>query len=338
MRTNCPVCGSNKRFSDWELNYKIPDGWTVPEKNDVCLCMACGMVWYDNNGTQADYDEYYKTKYGYGLDAPLHKVRLDGMAADVLKAFPLTYKIADFGGGEGYLVNKLRSFGYDVYSWDAGDGVPKDIDLIIASHVIEHVSDLKSMMESFVDALNPTTAFVIVELPDAISYSGLSWPPMLDYQTKHINHFPPFCLDLLFANHGFTCCHRSDEVSMPPYTNYRAVYKRDLLCGHYFTAKAHIEKSMAARIETMKKITEPVIMYGAADTAWYLMDKVPDLPVAYFIDEDTKSYPPGSTLCGIPVVDKVTTDHPILVIAAGQRKEILAKIRALGLNNEVIEA
>ena len=337
MRTNCPVCGSDKRYTDWTLNFTMPDNWTIPGSSDVCLCLSCGMVWYDSFATQADYDEYYKTKYGYGLDIPEHQLRLDGLAKVIFDTFAPDVRVVDFGGGEGYLVKKLLQLGFkDVSGWNVGDTPPQNVDLIVASHVIEHVYDLKTMMQGFVDVLRPTTGFVLVEVPDALHYSHLTWPPLLDYQTKHINHFPPFCIDLLFANHGFTCLMRDANHSLP-YTNYRAMYQRDRMGNHYFRAKKGVEKNMVPKIEALRKITEPVIVYGCSDTVWYLLNKVPDLPVAYFVDEDTQAYPPGSTIGGISVVDKIDTDHPILVMAANQRKVILDKLVQLGLTNEVIQ-
>jgi len=337
MRPYCPICNHSKRRDSWTLSFRIPDGWTLPAHNTVCLCQTCGMIWYDNDATQADYDTYYATKYcDYGLDTPEHHMRQEGIVEAVFWRFPRTARIADFRGGLGYVGKRLRALGYqDVVPWNVGDAEPVCVDLIIASHVLEHVYDLRETVEAFARALVPDGC-VLAEVPDALRYATLQAPPLLDYQTQHINHFTPFCLDYLFARGGFSCIGRQ-SVQFQQYTNYRALYRCDHHLTPYTESRRTIRANMGRRIAALQRIAEPVIVYGCADTTWYLLDKVPGLPVAYYVDENTAAYPPGSTIGGVPVQQAVTSAHPILVLAAGQRAAILAKIRAAGLKNEIIQ-
>lgn len=95
------------------MDFAIPDGWTLPGRNIVCCCLNCGFVYYDNAGSQADYDAYYMTRYGYGMDEVGNYIRLDGLAALVAKTFQdRSIQIADFGGGDGYLIRRLTEFGF----------------------------------------------------------------------------------------------------------------------------------------------------------------------------------------------------------------------------------
>jgi len=60
MRDRCPACNCVRRLDDWALDFKVPDGWPQPEHNTVCLCLDCGLIYYDNDMTAEDYDEYYR--------------------------------------------------------------------------------------------------------------------------------------------------------------------------------------------------------------------------------------------------------------------------------------
>jgi hypothetical protein len=102
-------------------------------------------------------------------------------------------------------------------------------------------------------------------------------------------------------------------------------------------SKQQIEHAMAEKAAKLQKIQKPVIVWGCSNTVWHLLT-IAEFPIAYFVDKDTRSYPAGSTIRGIPVYDRINSDDPILVLAQGQRQAILANIHELGLKNEVIEA
>src|ERR1019366_3147553 len=108
MRGQCPVCRSEQREDSWQLNFVVPDGWTLPAENRVCRCLDCGFVYYDNDREQKHYDLYYQQRYGFGLDIPENYTRLDALGEEIRAAFPSSTRVVDFGGGDGYLVEKLK--------------------------------------------------------------------------------------------------------------------------------------------------------------------------------------------------------------------------------------
>jgi predicted SAM-dependent methyltransferase len=339
MRLECPICSSPQRMDNWDMDFAIPDSWTFPEKNKVCCCLACGFVYYDNQGTQEDYDRYYADKYGYGMDGTANYIRLDGIAALITETFQdRKIQVRDFGGGEGYLVRRLNEFGFsDADVWNVGEPVPQGCDLIVASHVLEHIYDIKSMMQDLSKALKPG-GYILVEIPDAMGYSWKSSPPLLDYQTKHVNHFSPFHLDLLFNQYRFSVVNQwHPEIKIQNAKCYRALYQADNRMGMWERSRAIVSQNMAIKIQKLQAITTPVIVWGCADTTWHLLTQVPNLPVAYFVDKDSKAYPEGTTIMGIQVYDAIHSNEPIVVMAQGQRQQIFDNIRALGLTNQVIE-
>lgn len=193
------------------------------------------------------------------------------------------------------------------------------------------------MMAAFAQAVKWPGGFVLAEVPDAMNFSWRTSPPMLDYQTKHINHFAPFHLDFLFSRFGFSALDRwTPEFELLNAQCYRVLYQADGLVGMWERSRAHVTQSIAAKVDKLRAITEPVIVWGCADITWHLLASAPNLSIAYFMDKDRRAYE-GQTLLGIPVYDSVHSGEPIVVMAQGQRQKILDNIRELGITNRVIE-
>src|SRR5512135_2204284 len=125
MRDRCPICGNITRYDDWSMDFTIPDCWTVPSHNTVCCCKQCGFIYYDNDATQADYDQYYKERYGFGLDTVANQIRLNKWSWEVIKRFEKDNFIYDFGGGDGYLARQIQRWGFtNIRTWNIGDETP----------------------------------------------------------------------------------------------------------------------------------------------------------------------------------------------------------------------
>ena len=150
----------------------------------VC-CKHCGFVYADTTATQEDYDLFYakfskyeddKTSTGSG-DTPWDAKRLEGTARQIAKT--LTNKrerILDIGCANGGLLKCLRKLGFDNLCGidpspvcvantqssgiEAHTGsllqLPEELggfDFVILSHVLEHVHDLKTAMQTISNAL-----------------------------------------------------------------------------------------------------------------------------------------------------------------------------------------
>jgi len=341
MRENCPICKS-KPADSFRMNFDIPDGWTLPRDNLVKFCDKCGFVWMDNEATQKDYDTYYRDRYGFGVNNHDNYALLNyvtNIIFDLVRNKDI--KIADFGGGEGILVGKLKEVGFtDISVWDVDDSNPGpgSIDLVIANSVIEHIYDLDGMMQRFKKALKPD-GYVYGQVPESFSYADRAWPPILDYNTKHINHFGVFQMDLMFTNYGFSCTHRLHYEYAPLNVPcYMAIYRNNGMEDFFEKVKMRIINytDLAERSIT-HKIHTPVVIWGLGDIAWHILghSEHTGLEIAELIDIDP-AYK-GTMINGIPVKDKVETDYPILIMAQGQKQGIKDNIKKLGLKNEVID-
>ena len=342
MRPNCPLCGSTHRRDDWKMEFLVPDGWPNPTTNTVCLCLDCGMIYYDNDMMQADYDEYYHKYYGYdGNEHSENNIqRLDEIADLVALPALGVHKddlIVDFGGGKNsYLVSRLTALGYTrAVNVDVGDELPKGIDLLISAQTFEHLYDLKPITARLVGHLSYKGAF-IVEIPSTYEMTYIDPPmPILDFHQKHVNHFTHVTLDRLFSDFGFTRIY-AHSGSTPCYFgwHYRAVYKKHVQTSAYENARKVIEVRTYQKLEKLRAIGDRrVIIWGCGDLCLHLLSQV-SLNVAYYVDNDPAF--DGATINGVPVWDRVTSEEPIVVIAQNQASGILKRIKELNLTNKVI--
>lgn len=340
MRPNCPVCGSNKRNGGWRLDFLVPDGWTMPTTNLVCLCLSCGMIYYDNDRTQADYDEYYQHRYGYdgNLDPEKHVPRWEEVIEAVLEIEPdKEARIVDFGGGIGYVTKRLNDLGYNrAESVEVGDKLPRRIDLLLSIHVFEHLYDLRPVLEGLIEHMNPQGRF-LVEVPDASEYYKICDLPMIDFQQVHINHFIPATLDRLFSNYGYSASYRvQSQLANWESSMYRALYEPDVAMKSYFASQLMVKAATRKSLEKLMQVTGPVIVWGCGPYAMHMLTRAPEVlaNVIHFVDNDPAFV--GATIQGKPVLEAPDADVPILVIAQQQQTGILKAIKDTGLNNEVI--
>jgi hypothetical protein len=335
MRNLCPVCDSPDRVDNWTMTYEVPDGWENPLTNLICLCSNCGMIYYDNYKTQEDYDAYYKNRYdsGYSQTSPEAKERLDNLIKLVIKSeHNKDACIVDFGGSEGYVGKVLNEAGYkNVHTVNVGDKLPKNIDLLIASHVLEHVYDVQGIMNKLTK--NVRGKFII-DMPDAIAMSKIKPLPILDYHQKHINHFSIKTISTLMNRFGYTPTFIEYYTVEPHnYPSFRILYEKLNESLAYFESKEHVSKNIAAKLKTLKSIKEPVIVWGCGDICLHLLSKV-RLNVIHYVDMDEAFR--NQTIDGIPVLDHIEGDYPIVVIAQMQKSGILDNIKKLGIQNQII--
>ena len=334
MRKQCPICGSEPSRS-FEMSFVVPSSWTLPANNKVCLCPKDGMIWYDNDCTQADYDQFYRERYGYGVDNPDNRMRLWGLASVINSAFAdKSMDIIDIGGEDGYLADRLKELGFrNVAVANIGYSFGQEHDLIILSHVLEHVYDLDGFMDRVHSSLK-SDGRIMVEIPEAYMYAMRNWPPILDYNQKHINHFSAFALDSMFAKYGYAKgLHNMLEYRPLNAPCYRALYLKDAFAKFHLAVQEHIERYDSAINAKLAEITEPVIIYGLGDLAWHIL-ATNKLNVVGLADDDPAYR--GCTIGGIEVTDNVKGHATILVMAQGQKQGVLDAIKKKGLNNKVI--
>lgn len=235
----CPVCGGRLGRVLGRLEFALFDCSTMARAFDVVGCTDCGFVFHDTPDGAEDFIRFYSEEYfssGYVsaepnalLDAVVHSER-DPLTIVIPHLRSRSAKICEIGCGRGALLAALKRAGYArLFGVDpsrpcidfvrghcvidaavgSASSIPGDsmFDLIIATHVLEHILDLSAAMESIASRLTEE-GLVYVEVPDLQRYSAFPASAPLDYIAvyEHINHFTMMSLQGLFSRHGLRLC------------------------------------------------------------------------------------------------------------------------------------
>ena len=264
------------------------------------------------------------------------RLQLDAVAIENHVKFDRQAVIVDFGGagddGECVLVNELHRRGYDnARGVGVGDEMPGGCNLIYASHVLEHVYNLPETMHLLTAALGDG-GLLIVDVPDSTGLLEYWKKPILDFNTKHLNHFVlRNILDLGFY-YGL------EQIGLKQYSlevapAYQVQFK---VLDVARESAAHIQKNMTAYKEQLDALGDmPVNIWGMSDIVWHMLSQT-SLNVLDYIDNDP-AYRNGQTYDGKPVLERPTNQAPIVIMAQGQRQRLIENIRAMGISNPIIE-
>jgi SAM-dependent methyltransferase len=243
----CAVCDAQ----DGEpLSEKDRYGLTVR----VCICRACGLIQTNPRMNQRSYADFYDSDYRQlylgtaGPSAPYVENRAvygeqiyrflygpDGVASEPEGEL----SVLEVGCGGGGILKYFRDRGHREYGVDLGseyvefsrrefglnlhigtiDDVPATVhaDVVIYSHVLEHILDLSHEIREIARVLAPD-GLVYVEVPGVKNIGQAYGGDFLQYtQNAHVYHFSLTTLQSVFAKHGFVLIRGTEYV--------RAVFK-----------------------------------------------------------------------------------------------------------------
>jgi SAM-dependent methyltransferase len=231
---DCPIC---RQQTELALQLRFGKKMQLPAEVDLRHCDKDNFL-FIANGRQSDYDEYYATvandSYHREVSAgaarsPISKLQADHVAAALGDFFTLPRKVLDFGCGEANLLIELAAnfpssafFGFDpspaaktashkakMFRLDnLSISGPEEIgewgpyDLVIASHLVEHLIDLDLLQLLY--GLLTESGLLYVEVPDSLNYEACPRIEFLYYFDRlHVNHFTSQSLARLAARYGF---------------------------------------------------------------------------------------------------------------------------------------
>ncbi len=387
----CPVCFAGTVRILHQQRFALPEKHPLPSSYDVVCCTRCGFVYADTSGTAQDYDRYYAehSKYadqstgtgggGFAGD----RERLEATARDIARILPdLGARIVDIGCANGGLLAALKTLGYShllgidpspdcvanvkiLFSIVARQGwlhsLPADAapaDLIVVSHVLEHVLDLRTAVAA-IRSLLADSGIIYAEVPDANRYVNFRTAPFQDFNVEHINHFEPASLENLFSAEGFICLSRGTKsiesaagVPYPAlYGFFRKIAAAAAPSDWQSTAVSptnllqYIDDSsrqMAAIVELLTPVlTGPVIVWGTGQLTFKLIAETPlgQANIAAWVDGNPINQ--GKIFRGLPVLApealRDLPPHPIIVGSLVNHEAIIERIRRdLHLPNPII--
>jgi hypothetical protein len=224
---NCPVCDSDKLDIVHNQRFILQEGHPLPNVYNVVTCSKCSFIFADVNATSDTYNKYYTEWSNYensilstgsGLNLTDEK-RLECTVEFLTKlVLNKNSAILDLGASQGGTLNIFKEKGYTNLSAIESSkyccsimnkvGIKTVIpekqkfDLIILSHVMEHIYDLNEIFNLFNNLLSET-GIIYVEVPDSDRYTEFYKKPYHYFDLEHINHFNKFTLNNLFGKNGY---------------------------------------------------------------------------------------------------------------------------------------
>ena len=390
----CPICENIESELLHTQRFVLPAGHPLSEGYDVVCCCECGFVYADTSVTQNEYDLFYanyskyednKTATGGG-ETPWDRKRFNETANFISSFLPdRKANIIDIGCANGGLLKAFKELGFmNMLGVDPSpvcvenvrrSGIDAQIgslsdplnfglyDCILMSHVLEHVSNLKTVLSAIYLSIYPANdkrrKYVYIEVPNATQYNDYVFAPFQDFNTEHINHFSQLCLDNLMNLSGFTVTSKGKkEFESSPGMPYPAIYSVSVINDQrpnqisvakdvelvsnirdYIAISNTILGNIEDRIQQILTKSEPLIVWGAGQLVMKLLAETSlgKADIVAFVDNNLINQ--GKILKNIPIISPEqigNLPHPILVTTILHQKEIASQINFLGLANEVI--
>lgn len=386
----CPVCGGHDCELLHHQRFLLPEGHPLKDGYDVVCCAHCGFVYADTAATQADYDVFYAEHSMYqqdisigGGNTPWDADRL-AETARYMSSFiqDKNARILDVGCANGGLLKAFRSLGYSnlcgldpspvcvANTKDTGidafvgilTSIPHNLgifDVIILSHVLEHILDTDAAIQVIRNALKPD-GLCYVETPDALRYASFLKEPFQDFNTEHINHFSQTCIANLFqicAGWRVVDLGKKDIFPWPnnPYPACYVLFRRDEFTGlsvplrdndlvsaikQYIVASRDLLDKIEINLKRTLDLKSDLIVWGTGQLCMKLLveTSLSNANIIAFVDSNSVKW--GSVLKGIPIQSPQAvkdTRIPILIASILNQAEIENTIRTKwGLANPVV--
>jgi len=370
---HCALCGSLDRKPVQTQRLALL-GRDEPCAIAFCVCGDCGHIQQWPPAPPALMAHHYRSIATYEVfgdaeslraaPASRHARRFLALVADIGITPGCAYEI---GCASGAMLHQFRLHGWQVQGCDPSPsavfqaaeifGIPADLgdeaealphqrelDLILACHVLEHLYDPRAALARFHAAL-AKGGHLVLEVPCAILPEQL---PLGWFTFEHLHYYRQAVLERLLADAGFEIVEtRVDQASEHYPVMTIAARKGEqtpqTLPGPDASAGLHLAHSYAARDKLLWTATalrlaciqEPVFLYGAGIHTAQLLDHTDLLPrVIAIADRDSKKW--GQVQAGKPIISPAEllahpSRAPVVISSYVSEKEIVTALLEAGL-------
>lgn len=387
MQRFCPICDSEESEELTQI-YNIEQNLKLPKKQMVLACCNCGFVYNSFKETQEDFNSYYNDLSAYGMSYSYggQETKIyekDGRIIDFIKdKINKNSEILDIGCAKGSLLMKLKQNGYkNIYGiepsgkcfeflqnngiksinddiFTENDDFKGKFDLILVTHVLEHIVDLKKAILNMKTMLNKN-GMIYIEVPNADKYIDISkeFTPYFFLPCEHVNHFSmdSFCN---FEHFGFKIIKKDDnqfesENINVPIISLILKNTVDNTCSIKYYDKPsknltqYIEDSRQRLktnlIKQLEESQQKVILWGLGATTSHIVSKGFDKCNVVLAIDSNPSKNGHSLVFGDEKLIKITTppevideEAIIVILPYLQRDNILKQIKSLNYLNKTL--
>ena len=274
-----------------------------------CTNPRCGFIFNNELSSQEAFNEYYMKNDMYFFKKENVSDIVLQTAQTLEKYMTRDSKILDIGCGCGELLMYLHHRGYNVSGVDTSqkcvDGliehgvkmfkgdvftnnvVPEKFDVIILSHVVEHIYDLERLVQVVPEYLKPG-GIVYVEVPNSdLYYQDSHQPPLQEYNTEHINHFDEMSLAQLFMGYKLVCPITNKVIQPHGYQAIYGIFTPRVLCdpNHVLYTRQSLDQYVPSG---------KVSIWCVGEFAYKLIDAIGESNIEHLIDDNKAGQVIGS--------------------------------------------
>ncbi|MGL4721919.1 MAG: class I SAM-dependent methyltransferase [Desulfovibrionaceae bacterium] len=383
MGRRCPICdSSNKSHISVLCDTMKILGSSFPESSSNNVeCSACGCVYVDMEAVQDNFTTYYRAiAKSISYNTIFGKENTNtyyGMIWTALEKYVQMHSckkediaILDVGCGFGEFIEYLQNRGYcnvqgvelseecvskakekglrvtkaDIVNEE--DCIKDQFDIIIFSHVGEHIVDFKKAIENLKKLLN-NDGYLYMEFPDARKYCDVDFGAYFFTTYEHVMHVTDKTLQNIALVHSLTLLSFDTYQKLDKYYVIFGIYKKSFeektsSCFYDTTAKeafmqyeAFSQVKIPSFVKELEESQEEIILWGIGASTAILLSKVfHSHNVIYLIDSNTQRQ--GIVFCINN--KKVSVEAPSAIQNSVATIVVLPEIYGTAIKKELYEA
>ncbi len=390
----CPITGDREIGVLYHQRFLLAEDNPLPNEYDIVWSKRAGFAYADTPAGQDTYDRYYRELSKYednktstgGGETSSDVARLAKAAGDISQVIAnRKARILDIGCANGGLLLALRRLGFEslagvdpspacVENVRRKHGIPAELgglfalprhaqflDVVVLSHVLEHVRDLQRAVQAMHGLLSKT-GIAYIEVPDASRYRDYVIAPFQDFNTEHINHFNATSLNNLLQSQGFESIKTGTRTILSsPKCPYPVLFgffrKRESVVGtgvcqsddSFLSALRDYIARSAARLAEIERVIRPLaqsqtplLVWGTGQLTTKLLAETSlrEANIVAFVDGNPINQ--GKVLFNRVIqsperLARLGVNASILVATLLHQEAIASRIRnELGLSNQII--
>jgi 2-polyprenyl-3-methyl-5-hydroxy-6-metoxy-1,4-benzoquinol methylase len=380
MHNACPICGetAKERLGTLCANMAVLGPLFEPAPSYNALCPCCGCVYVETAAAQELFTAYYRD-----VAAPIDYESMFGarqtrdyyarILANIAPYMDPQSRILDCGCGTGGFLAHLKEMGYahaegidpspacvraarqrgalceEEDAFSQNPAYKGRFDMIVLSHVLEHIFDARGALENLKTMLAPG-GHLYIEVPDAARYAEVDFTPYFFFTYEHLAHYGERTLKNLAAARGLRLASSGGFLKCEKYYVRYGVFRegasrsgivRDERARRDIRAyREGCEARLRRFIEPLERSGEPLLLWGiGASTAQLLGGAFDRCDVRQLIDANPKRQGLVFPVAG----HKIATQPPeragegtIVILPVMYKDAIEAQIRGMGLKNRIV--